>query len=268
MKRVIVTGASRGIGRAIAERFAKDGHRVALLGRSMEFGDSPLSGTLKETAARVEALGGKAHAVAADFRCGEEVEAAMHRAMEEMGGDVDVLVNNASALSLDSHSSVKNMDLLYRVNTRGCLLGIQTCLDSLSRSRGSVVTLSPPIRMGRLEWISDHPAYTISKYSMTMATLQAASDKVRANTVWPARTVATAATRRLERMLPEAAVGAYTLGRPASHTAEAVFQVAMNGSMNAQSLLDDDVVTPKESFPAAPLDAFVEDWCTTKSFAC
>ncbi len=265
MKRVIVTGASCRMGKAIAERFAKEGWRVALLGTSMEPGEmsSPFSGSVRATAERVEELGGRAFPVKVDFRCGRGLEVSLHKAMADLGGGVDVLVNTASTLLLDRRPSVHSMDLLYQVHTRGCLLSIQTCLDALAQTKGSVVTLSPPLRLGRLEWISDHPAYTISKYSMTLATLQAASEEVRANTVWPARTVATAATRRAE-----AAEGALPCGRPASHTAEAVFRVATSHTTNAQTLLDDDVVAPCPSLPRAPLDAFVEDTTSTKSFSC
>ena len=265
--RVLITGGSRGIGRAIACRFAKErGAHVAILGRSKSRPSHPtLLGTLNETASEIEALGGTAHPFEADLRDATHFQDTLRDAVCALGGEVDVLVNNASVLSLERESTPKTMNLLYEVNTRGCLLAIQTCRDALSRARGSIVTLAPPIRLGRLEWISQTPAYTISKYSMTLATLQAADEHVRANTLWPARMVATAATRRLEAVVP----GAFVKGRPPSHTAEAVFRVATDRSCTARSLLDDEVISPDDPrLHEAPLDAFVDERFTSDKILC
>lgn len=255
--RVIVTGASRGIGRAIALRFARDGAEVALLGRSVS--ESVLPGTLREVHDEIcEAGWTPPHVVRADATDGEGFTSSIGEAVDLLGGRVDVLVNNASALVLDQHATSKQMDLLHSVNTRSTLLAIQGTRAAMRFSHNAnVVTLSPPIRLGRLEWISDSPAYTVSKYGMTLATLGAASGTVRANTLWPRRLVATEATKRLER---EGIVAwAFRDGRPASHVAEAVHRLVCRSSLNARMLLDDDVLGTHRKDASAPLDRYVED---------
>ena len=113
--------------------------------------------------------------------------------------------------------------------------------------------MSPPIRTGRLDWISPHPAYTISKYSMTLATLSAASFRIRANCLWPRHTVATHATRRLEDSLRMD--GVYSRGRPPEDVAEAVYALATSESMTGRALYDDEVLQDMPS-TSAPLNLF------------
>lgn len=266
--RVLITGASRGIGAATARVFARKhgaSLQVALLGRSDGApSHAALEGTLQETARAVEACGGTAIPVGVDMRDGPALSAAVERAVRSLGG-LDVLVNNASVLFPSPTLTPKQMDLLHAVNTRGTLLCIQGCADALAAARGAIVTMAPPIRLGRLEWIAAHPAYTVSKYGMTLATLGAATRRVRANCLWPKRTVATAATKRLDAdgVIP----GAFSRGRPEEYVAEAVHAVAVDEMRNAQTLLDEDVVEPEDE-GTAPLDAFVDDsWLSTKSRA-
>lgn len=256
--RVIITGASRGIGAAIAREFARrhgSGLTVALLGRSMSKPTHPsLEGTLLDTTRQVEASGAAALPMEVDLRDGQALRDALSKLVHAFDG-LDVLVNNASVLVADPHPTVKEMDLLHAVNVRATLIGLQECADALAASRGSVVTVSPPIRAGRLDWISAHPAYTLSKYGMTLATLGAASDRVRANCLWPRRTVATAATRRLEEagLLPDA----FSRGRDPAVVARAVHALAVETSHNAECLFDEDLVdVPADG---APLDAFVDE---------
>ena len=260
--RVLVTGASRGLGAAIARAFARHHGaeaRIALLGRSLAIPSHPeLAGTLERTAREVRAAGATAVPVQVDLRHGEGLVRALCETVEQLGG-LDVLVNNASALHARPHATVRQMDLVHQVNARATMLCNEVCAPHLEEARGAIVTLSPAIRLGRLEWISAHAPYTLSKYGMTLATLGRASDRVRANCLWPRRLVATAATRRLER---EGLVeGAYTRGRDPDAVAEAVHRLATSHRWNAACLLDEDVLDEAELPPApgAPLDLFVEE---------
>jgi citronellol/citronellal dehydrogenase len=256
--RVLVTGGSRGIGAATARLFAARGAtQVALLGRSFsEPAHAALDGTLLQTARDVEACGAAALPFEVDFRDAKALQRVLGNALRSMGG-LDVLVNNASALTLDAAPSPKQMDLLHQVNVRGTTLCLQTCREALAESAvGAAVTLSPPIRLGRLDWLRRHAPYTISKYGMTLATLAAAGGGVRANALWPRHTVATAATRALE------AAGhpdVWSRGRDPGDVALAIHTLAVERTeWNARTLLDDEVceLPPPRG---APLDVFVDE---------
>ena len=190
----------------------------------------------------------------ADLADAEQLDDAVAHAIRQMGG-LDVLINNASALCTQRAPSAKRMDLVHHVNSSATLRAIQGCHAALTESRGAIVTLAPPVRLARLEWIARHPAYTLSKYAMSMATLGAATEAVRANNVWPRRLYATAAVRMLEQtgQLPP---GAHEHARPPHEFADAVHRVA-TGKWNAECLLDEDVVVLPAS--EAPLDLFVEE---------
>ena len=258
--RVLVTGASRGIGAAIARRFAFGKNAsVAVLGRSLDApSHPPLHGTLRETADAIELCGGKAFPYQVDMRDGEAVTETVASAIRDMGG-LDVLINNASVLAVGpSADTPKSMQLLSAVNTHATMLCLNTARPALEESAGNIVTLSPPIRLARLDWIQKHGvSYTLSKYSMTLATLASATRNVYANCVWPKYCVATAATYRLER---EGVMrGAHSNGRPAEDTAEAVYRVAVTRRWNASALLDEDVYDMPPAHPLAPLDAYVTE---------
>jgi NAD(P)-dependent dehydrogenase (short-subunit alcohol dehydrogenase family) len=255
--RVLITGASRGIGAAIARVFAErhgPEARLALLGRSATAPSHPrLEGTLEEVAHECAARhGARATPLGVDLRDAVALRAALAEAQRALGGGLDVLVNNASVLALDP-SSPRDMDLVHAVNVRGTLLCLHDCAPALRASRGAIVTLAPPVRLGRLDWIAaPSPAYTLSKYAMTLATLAAADGRVRANALWPKRLVRTAATRRLEA---EAGVaGAHSRGRDPRYVAEAVYALATS-ERTAHALYDEDVLPPPDD--AAPLDAYV-----------
>lgn len=257
--RVIITGGSRGIGAAIARTFAKKHGSdaiISVIGRSLTRpSHSSLKGTLLDTVRDVEELGGCGLSFQADMKCADEVTTAVRSAIHSMGG-VDVLINNASVLYLSRVTPAKRADLMYQVNTRATLLATQASRKALSQSDvGSVVTLSPPIRTGQLGWISDHPAYTISKYSMTLAALGAASDSVRSNCIWPRYTVATSATRRLE--VEMGVEGAFSRGRCALEFADAVHALAVSENHNACTLFDDEVMPMTQC--NAPLDLFATE---------
>ena len=259
--RILITGGSRGIGAAIAAKYASIfTHKavITVLGRSMNKpSHTKTPGTLLETVERVESFGAKGVAVKVDMQNYESVSSSLKTAIDGMGG-LDILVNNASALYASQTLSKKQMDLLHNVNARATLLAIELCKPALQKSRrGSIVTISPPLRLGRLDWITRHPAYTISKYSMTLATLGAASETVHANCLWPRHTVATSATKRLEEQGFE---GAYTRGRSVTDVARAVCELSLL-NLNAQTVYDDEVVDLATT--EAPLDMFARE-CTKR----
>ena len=262
--RVLVTGASRGIGRAIATRFAErygSDLIVGLLARSSTAPvHSSLEGSLRDTARDVSLYGSVAFQLPTDLRDSSSVRSSISHFLHTVGG-LDVLVNNASALVPNPRKQVedKSMSLLYEVNTRGTMVCLDACREALLDSAGSVVTVSPPIRMGRLDWLRQYGVpYTVSKYSMTLATLaEARSDGLRANCIWPRHMISTAATERLERMgiVP----GAHSDGRDAMEFADAVVRLAVHDTQrNAQCVFDDDVL-PSLPRTNAPLDAYAEE---------
>lgn len=259
--RVLITGASRGIGAAIATAFASNypGVQIALVGRSLSNpSHKELKGTLLDTARVVESLGATALPIKVDISDPECWKQSLRGILHSFGG-LDVLVNNASMLSVEADTSLKNMNLLYAVNTRATLMANQFCKQSLEESGGAIVTMSPPIHLGRLEYISEHPAYTVSKYGMSLATIGTATLNLRANCLWPRRMVRTAATNLLEKK--GLVDGAFSHGRDPSLVAQAVYDLAVKKThLNARMLLDEDVIDmpPCE----APLDAFVESATT------
>lgn len=261
--RVLITGGSRGIGASIARAFAKKHGSdavVSLIGRSLSHpSHSSLDGTLLDTVRDVEAHGGCGLAFQADLKCADELTSAVKSALQSMGG-VDVLVNNASVLHLSRDTSAKRADLMYQVNARATLLTTQACRQALSESAvGSAVTLSPPVRIGMLDWIAAHPAYTMSKYAMTLAALGAASSSVRSNCLWPRYTVATSATRRLEEDM--GVEGAYSRGRDPDEFAEAVHALALSDRYNGRTLFDDEVTAMSPC--DAPLDLYATEDVTS-----
>jgi citronellol/citronellal dehydrogenase len=194
---VFITGASRGIGRAIALRCARAGQRVVVTGKT----DAPhpkLSGTIHSVAAEVQAAGGEALALQLDVRDEQAVSAAVARAAGHFGG-IDVLVNNASAISLTATPAtpLRRWDLMQQVNARGTFACAQACLPWLERSPNPhILTLSPPLNL-KPRWFRDHVAYSISKYGMSLCTLGFAAEfadrGIAANSLWPRTTIATAA---------------------------------------------------------------------------
>lgn len=200
-KVLFITGASRGIGEAIAMRAARDGARIVVVGKTSE-PHPKLRGTVHTTCAAIEAAGGEALACIADIRDEQAVAAAVERAGERFGG-IDILVNNASAISLTdtSHTPIKRFDLMHSVNTRGTFLCSQLCLPLLLQSENPhILTLSPPPTL-RADWFAPHLAYTLSKYGMSLCTLGLAEELrsrgVAVNSLWPKTMIATAAVENL-----------------------------------------------------------------------
>jgi citronellol/citronellal dehydrogenase len=200
-KTVFITGASRGIGKAIALRVAADGANVALAAKTVE-PHAVLPGTIHSAADEVTAAGGNALPLAVDIRYEDLVETAVSRAVEVFGG-IDVLVNNASAIQLTGtlDTSMKRFDLMWAVNARGTFTCSKACLPHLLRSSNPhILTLAPPPRL-EAEWFAPHLAYTLSKYGMSLCVLGMAeefrSNGVAVNALWPRTVIATAALRQL-----------------------------------------------------------------------
>jgi citronellol/citronellal dehydrogenase len=200
-KTLLVTGASRGIGLAIALRAARDGANVAILAKTAE-ANPKLPGTIHTAAAEIEKAGGKALAIQCDIRFEDQLEAAVSVAVRKFGG-IDICVNNASAISLTplDKTDPKRIDLMFGINTRGTLLTTKACLPYLKRAANPhVLTLSPPLDMNP-KWFAGHVAYSIAKYGMSLAVLglsaELAKDGIAVNALWPRTTIATAAINNL-----------------------------------------------------------------------
>lgn len=202
---VVISGASRGIGLAIGLAVAERGANVVLLAKT----DTPhprLPGTVHTAAADVEAAGGKALAVVGDVRRDEDVQRAVEAAVQRFGG-VDVCVNNASAIATQPTAELpaKKFDLMHEVNIRGTFLLTKACLPHLRKSANPhVLTISPPVNMNP-RWLGAHPAYTLSKYGMTLLSLGWAVEfafkpgraGIAVNCLWPQTYIATAAVANM-----------------------------------------------------------------------
>jgi citronellol/citronellal dehydrogenase len=195
-----VTGASRGIGAAIASRFAAEGASVALFATSGDDRPGRLPGTVDGVARAIGDGGGRALALVGDIRRDEDVEAAVARTVEHFGG-LDIVVNNAAAFDTTptSRITMKRYDLLHGVNARGSFLLSRTALPHLERSTtGHILSISPPLTLGG-RWLGAHLAYTTSKYSVSLMTLGLAAELaergIAANALWPRTAIATEGIR-------------------------------------------------------------------------
>jgi citronellol/citronellal dehydrogenase len=198
---ILMSGGSRGIGRAIALRAARDGANVALIAKTAE-PDPRLPGTIHTAAEEIEAAGGTALPIVGDVRHEDQVEAAVAQAAERFGG-IDVVVNNASAIAVQGilDLPVKRYDLMLDINARGTFVLTKLALPHLLEADNPhVLTLSPPLDLDR-RWLAHHAPYTLSKYGMTMLTLGVAEELrdrgVAANCLWPRTIIATAAVQNL-----------------------------------------------------------------------
>src|SRR6187399_2098814 len=200
-KTAFITGASRGIGKAIAIQLAKNGANIVIAAKSVE--ENPkLGGTIFSAAEEIEKAGGKALPVQCDIRFEDQIQAAIDKAVAQFGG-IDIVVNNASAISLSptEQTEPKRFDLMHDINVRGTFFVSKACIPHLKRaSNAHILTLSPPINMD-MKWFANHLAYTMSKYNMTMIALGLAAElkkfNIAANALWPKTTIATAAVQNL-----------------------------------------------------------------------
>ncbi|MDT8989846.1 NAD(P)-dependent oxidoreductase [Curvibacter sp. APW13] len=233
-KTLFITGASRGIGLEVAKRAARDGANIVIVAKTAD-PNPKLPGTIHSAAAEVEALGGKALPLAVDIRDDAAVAAAVAQAVATFGG-IDILVNNASAISLTGtpDTPMKRFDLMNGINARGTYLCTATCLPELRKAAQAgrnpqVLTMSPPLSL-KPHWFAPHTAYTMAKYGMSMCTLGHAAEfrkwGIAVNSLWPRTAIATAAMQMIPGVdvalcrKPEIMADAawYILTQPSSET--------------------------------------------------
>jgi citronellol/citronellal dehydrogenase len=200
-KTLFITGASRGIGKAIGLRAAKDGANVVIVAKTTE-PHPKLPGTIYTAAEEIEAAGGKALALPVDIRFEDQVADAVKKTVEKFGG-IDICVNNASAISLTPtlQTTMKKYDLMHQINTRGTFLVSQQCIPYLKKSSNPhILNMSPPLNM-EARWFAPHVAYTMAKFGMSMCVLgmheELRADGIAVNALWPRTTIATAAVQNL-----------------------------------------------------------------------
>lgn len=235
-KTLFITGASRGIGLAIAKRAAADGANIVVVAKTTD-PNPKLPGTIYSAAKEIEAAGGKALPLAVDIREEEAVLQAVAQAVGTFGG-IDILVNNASAISLTDteHTPMKRYDLMNGINARGTYLCTQACLPELKKAAAAgrnphVLNMSPPLSM-KQHWFAPHTAYTMAKYGMSMCTLGHSGEFARygiaVNSLWPRTAIATAALQ----MIPGADLG---LCRTPEILADAAYLVLTSDSRDAKN---------------------------------
>ena len=200
-KTVLITGASRGIGKAIGIKLASEGANIVIAAKTTEQ-HPKLEGTIYTAAEEIERAGGKALPLFLDVRDEEMAKSVVEKAVETFGG-IDILVNNASAISLTptEFTDMKRYDLMHGVNVRGTFLMSKTCLPYLKKSSNPhILNLSPPLNM-EARWFSSHVAYSMTKFGMSMCVLGMAEEfrdlGIAVNALWPRTTIATAAVKNL-----------------------------------------------------------------------
>jgi citronellol/citronellal dehydrogenase len=200
-KTLFITGASRGIGLAIALRAARDGANIAIAAKTTE-AHPKLEGTIYTAADAIERAGGKALPLACDIRFEEQVLAATAKTAATFGG-IDICVNNASAISLTPTpaTDMKRYDLMHSINARGTFLVSKACIGYLKQAANPhILMLSPPLDMN-VKWFAPHVAYSMAKFNMSIIALGLAGelkrDGIAVNTLWPRTTIATAAVKNL-----------------------------------------------------------------------
>jgi citronellol/citronellal dehydrogenase len=266
-KTLLISGGSRGIGLAIAVKAAADGANVALVAKTAE-PHPKLEGTIFTAAKAIEEAGGQALPIVGDVRDDASVEAAVEATVERFGG-IDILVNNASAIDLSDPESLpmKRYDLMQSINARGTFQLSRLCVPHLRKGSNShVLTLSPPLSMDP-KWFGRHPAYTMSKYGMSMVTLGFAEryreEGIAFNSLWPRTLIATAAVEFI--VGGEAAM---KVARTPEIMADAAHAILTSDSSNTGNFyIDDEVLLERgvdlAQYSAAPeadlqIDIFVE----------
>jgi citronellol/citronellal dehydrogenase len=242
-KTVIITGASRGIGKAIALKLASMGANIVIAAKSVEE-NAKLGGTIFSAAKEIEDAGGKALPVQCDIRFEDQIKNVVEKTMETFGS-IDILINNASAISLTSteQTETKRFDLMHSINVRGTFLVTKACIPFLKRSSNPhILTLSPPLNLDP-KWFTNHVAYTLTKYNMSMMTVGWAAEykkeRIAANSLWPRTTIATAAVKNL--LGGEALIN---MSRDPAILADAAFYILQKPSAECTGnlFIDEDVL--------------------------
>ncbi|MFZ2541665.1 MAG: NAD(P)-dependent oxidoreductase [Gallionella sp.] len=246
-KTIFITGSSRGIGREIALRCARDGAKLVITGKTVK-ANTKLPGTIHSVAEEVLQAGGQALAIQLDVRDEQAIEAAVMQAAEKFGG-IDVLVNNASAISMSGTlgTPAKKLDLMWDVNMRATFLMSQACIPYLKLADNShILTLSPPLNLDA-KWFAPHLAYTMSKYGMSLCTLGMAREfsadgfggkGIAVNCLWPRTTIATDA---IKFNFPEAILSA---SRKPAIVADAAYEILTRDSRvcSGNFFIDEEVL--------------------------
>ena len=242
-KKIFITGASRGIGLAIAKRAAQDGAMVAIAAKTTE-PHPKLPGTIFTAAAEIEAAGGKALPIQCDLRDEDQIAAAVSQAVTEFGG-LDILINNASAINLTPtlQTPAKRFDLMFSVNVRATFLTSQAAIPALKESAKAgrnphILMMSPPLSM-KSKWFKNHLAYTMAKYGMSMCVLGLADelkrDGISVNALWPRTAIDTAALQ----MIPGIDTAAC---RTPEILADAAHVILSGSPRTGEFLVDDEVL--------------------------
>jgi len=249
---LFITGASRGIGLAIARRAARDGANIVIAAKS-SVPNPKLPGTIHSAAAEIEAAGGNALPLQVDIRNEEEVHAAVEQAVARFGG-IDILINNASAIWLrgTADTPMKRFDLMHQVNTRGTFLCAQACLPHLRKSANPhILMLAPPPSLAA-KWYAPHVAYTIAKMGMSLCVLGMAEEfrgeGIAVNALWPRTLIATDALN----MIPGVSLNNARTPQIIADAAHAVLSAPSN-ARSGQFLIDDEVLA---AIGVTDLDAY------------
>ena len=262
-KTLFITGASRGIGLAIAERAARDGANIVIAAKS-NVPNPKLPGTIHSAAASVQAAGGRALALQVDIREEDQVVAAVERAVEVFGG-IDILVNNASAIWLRGtpDTPMKRWDLMHQVNARGTFLCSQACLPYLRKAANPhILMLAPPPNLDP-KWFGPHVAYTIAKYGMSLCVLGMAeefrAEGIAVNALWPRTLIATDALN----MIPGVSMANARTPAIVADAAHAILTTSSR-ERSGRFLIDDEVlaeagVTDLERYAVEPGQALLPD---------
>ena len=239
-KTLFITGASRGIGKEIALRAARDGANIVVAAKTAE-PDPRLPGTIFTAAQEIEAAGGRALPLQVDIRDADAVAAAVNQAAEHFGG-IDILVNNASAISITrtTDTPAKRYDLMMDINMRGTFVCSQACIPHLKRAANPHILVLSPINLNP-KWLGAHPAYTASKYGMSLLALGMAEelkgDGIAVNCLWPKTIIATSALKVAQAGLGE-------MGRLPQIMADAAYDILTSDSRarSGNAFVDEDVL--------------------------
>lgn len=262
-KTVFISGATRGIGKAIALKCASDGANIVVTGKT----DTPhpkLPGTIHETVEQIETAGGKALAIQMDVRDDAQIEEAVSKAISHFGG-IDIVINNASAISLTpaEHTPMKRVDLMWDINMRGTYALSVACLEALKVSPNAhIMAMSPPPSLDP-KWFKNHTAYTMSKFGMSFAMMGLAEEfkkyDISVNTLWPQTIIGTDALSLLGPLAP------MNRARKPEIVADAVHaHLTSDEKCTGQFLIDEDVlrkagITDFEPYAIEPGQQLVPD---------
>ncbi len=264
-KTIIITGASRGIGRAIALKCAEDGANIVVASKTSE-PHPKLPGTIHTVAQEIEDRGGQALPLQLDVRDDQNIEAVIQQSAEKFGG-IDILINNAGAISLTNteNTPMKRYDLMQSINTRAVFACSQAALPFLKKADNPhILNLSPPISL-KDKWLQNNVAYTISKYGMTICTLGMSAEfepyGIAVNSLWPRTTIATAA---IENIMGEEGM---TQSRKPKIMADAAYFIltTTDRKITGQALIDETVlkehgITDFDPYAYAPGNELLPDF--------